>query len=221
MSICEKDTITPESASLGTLLDDDVIIIARSTARRSLSTGLGIGSRLPAYCSAMGRVLLASMGRQETMSRVRKMTRLPLTPQTITDASEVLERIERCRAEGYATNEGELEVGVRSMAVPVVDRHGQTVAAMSIAMRTERMEESEFEETFRPILHRAQATLSRRLLWTGLSATTSQDLPCRNRVSGVTSERELTPSRAMFLSTSLRSRSTARSSPARPSAAAA
>ena len=52
---------TRESASLGKLLDDDAIIIARSTARRSLSTGLGIGSRLPAYCSALGRVLLASL----------------------------------------------------------------------------------------------------------------------------------------------------------------
>ena len=154
---------TRESASLGTLLDDDAIIIARSTARRSLSTGLGIGSRLPAYCSALGRVLLASLEPREAAQRVRKMARPRLTSHTVVDAGEILERIDRCRSDGYATNEGELELGVRSMAVPVLDRHNQTVAAMSIAMRTERMGASEFRDAYLPVLLRARAALARRL----------------------------------------------------------
>jgi IclR family transcriptional regulator, pca regulon regulatory protein len=74
---------TRQSASLGKLLDDDVIIIARSTARASLSTGLGIGSRLPAYCSALGRVLLASLPPEEAAHRVRTMKRMRLTAKTI------------------------------------------------------------------------------------------------------------------------------------------
>lgn len=154
---------TRESASLGTLIDDDAIIIARSTARRSLSTGLGIGSRLPVYCSAMGRVLLASMAPEEAARRVHGMARPQLTTGTVVDASLVLEMVDRCRVDGYATNDGELEIGVRSMAVPVSDRAGNAVGAMSIAVRAERMTMVEFREAFLPSLQRARTTLATRL----------------------------------------------------------
>lgn len=154
---------TRESASLGTLLDDDAIIIARSTARRSLSTGLGIGSRLPVYCSAMGRVLLASMAPEEAARRVHAMPRPRLTAGTVVDASQVLKLVEHCRREGYATSDGELEIGVRSMAVPVSDRAGNAVGAMSIAVRAERMAMAEFREAFLPALQRARTTLADRL----------------------------------------------------------
>jgi IclR family pca regulon transcriptional regulator len=154
---------TRESASLGTLIDDDAIIIARSTARRSLSTGLGIGSRLPVYCSAMGRVLLANMTHEEAARRVHGMERPRLTAGTVVDPSLVLELVDRCRVDGYATNDGELEIGVRSMAVPVSDRAGNAVGAMSIAVRAERMTMVEFREAFLPSLLRARTTLATRL----------------------------------------------------------
>lgn len=154
---------TRESASLGTLLDDDVIIIARSTARRSLSTGLGIGSRLPAYCSALGRVLLASLPPDEARDRVMSMPRAKLTDHTIFDAADVFELVARCRSDGFASNEGELEVGVRSMAVPVMNREGETVAAMSIAMRADRMSKDQFHSSYLPALMRARTTLASRL----------------------------------------------------------
>lgn len=154
---------TRESASLGQLLDNDAIIVARSTARRSLSTGLGIGSRLPAYCSALGRALLAGLPPAEALARVRGMKRVALTPQTVHSVPRVIELLERCRAEGYATNDGELEIGVRSMAVPVRDQQGQVVAAMSIAVRVERMNMSELREAFLPMLNRARDTLAARL----------------------------------------------------------
>lgn len=154
---------TRESASLGQLLDGDAIIIARSTARRSLSTGLGIGSRLPAYCSALGRVLLAGLPPQDVVDRVSRMSRVALTTQTIFSLPRVIELVERCREEGHASNDGELEIGVRSMAVPVRDRQGNVVAAMSIAVRVERMGMGEFREAFLPMLNRARDTLAARL----------------------------------------------------------
>lgn len=154
---------TRESASLGQLLDDDAIIVARSTARRSLSAGLGIGSRLPVYCSAIGRVLLAGLPAQEVLQRLRHMPRVALTTKTIYSVSRVVELVDRCREEGHAGNDGELEVGVRSMAVPVRDRQGQVVAAMSIAVRVERMGMGEFREAFLPMLNRARDTLAARL----------------------------------------------------------
>lgn len=154
---------TRQSASIGKLLDTDVIIIARSTARRSLSTGLGIGSRLPAYCSALGRVLLAALPMQEAIQRVRRMNLQSLTPNTVTDTHEVLARVAQCHEQGYSTSDGELEIGVRSMAVPVFNQSGAAVAAMSISVRAERMSLNEFREALLPILRRAQARLAQRL----------------------------------------------------------
>ncbi len=154
---------TRESASLAQLVGDDALIIARSTARRSLSTGLGIGGRLPSYCSATGRVLLASLSPAEAECRIRAMPRRALTPRTVWLADEVTAVVARCRAEGWAGNDGELEIGVRSMAVPVYDRDGTAVAAMSIAVRAERMTLAEFREAFLPALKKARDTLATRL----------------------------------------------------------
>lgn len=155
---------TRESASLGKLLEDDVIIIARSTARRSLSTGLGIGSRLPAYCSALGRVLLASLPPEEAARRVRAMHRVALTPRTVHGADDVLALVRQCREQGWSGNDGELEIGVRSMAAPVVDRDGRTVAGLSISVRAERMTFGEFRAAFLPTLLKARDSLAQRLV---------------------------------------------------------
>ncbi|MDB5875213.1 MAG: transcriptional regulator, IclR family-like protein [Ramlibacter sp.] len=154
---------TRESASIAKLVGDHAMIIARSTARRSLSTGLGIGSRLPAYCSATGRVLLASLPPEEARRAVHAMQRKPLTAKTVYKADEVLALVARCREEGWAGNDGELELGVRSMAVPVFDREGTSVAAMSIAVRAERMTLAEFRDAFLPALRKARDTLAGRL----------------------------------------------------------
>ncbi len=155
---------TRESASLGQLLDDDVVIIARSTARRSLSTGLGIGSRLPAYASAIGRVLLAGLPPAEAARRVRAMPRAALTPRTVHRSDDVLALVQRCREQGWAGNDGELEAGVRSMAVPVRDRDGHTVAGLSISVRAERMGFEEFRANMLPPLLRARDSLAARLV---------------------------------------------------------
>ena len=154
---------TRESASLGTLLEDDAIIIGRSTARRSLSTGLGIGSRLPVYCSAIGRMLLSGVPHQQARARLEMLERTPLTQHTTTDLEEVLSLLETTRQSGWSYSDEELELGVRSMAVPVHDPQGNTIAAMSIAVRSERLTMSEFKETFLTPLKRARNELEKKL----------------------------------------------------------
>ncbi|BDE70830.1 MULTISPECIES: IclR family transcriptional regulator domain-containing protein [Comamonadaceae] len=159
---------TRESASLGTLLEDDAIIIGRSTARRSLSTGLGIGSRLPVYCSAIGRVLLSGLPQQEARARLEMIERMALTHQTVTDLEELLGLLDTCRQSGWSCSDGELELGVRSMAAPVRDPQGNTIAAMSIAVRAERLSMSEFKETFLMPLKRARNELEKKLYPQGM-----------------------------------------------------
>lgn len=154
---------TRESASLARLLDDHAIIIARSTARRSLSAGLGIGSRLPAYCSALGRMLLAGLAPKVANARLKRMTRPALTPLTLVDLDAVVAQVDAARERGYSTSDGELETDVRSMAVPVFNHAGDAIAAMSIAVRGDRASIAEMTETLLPALLRAQAQLAEKL----------------------------------------------------------
>jgi IclR family pca regulon transcriptional regulator len=91
------------------------------------------------------------------------MERHPLTPRTVHDIEGVLQQVAQARERGYALNDGELELGVRSMAVPVFNRDGQAIAAMSIAIQADRNSISEMTEAFLPPLLRAQGKLAERL----------------------------------------------------------
>ena len=138
---------TRQSASLGILLDHEVLIIARSTGRRTLSTGLGIGSRLPAYCSSLGRALLAALPQEEVMSYLAETSFEKWTPKTVQDIASAAECVERCRFLGWSECNEELEIGVRAIAVPIHNASGQSLAAVSLSVRAERMTMQAFQET--------------------------------------------------------------------------
>ncbi|HEY0420369.1 MAG TPA: IclR family transcriptional regulator C-terminal domain-containing protein [Acetobacteraceae bacterium] len=121
-----------ESSSLAVLDGNDVVFVARAATRRSLSNGLGLGSRLPAYCAATGRALLAGLEPADAELRLQRTRRVALTPHTRTAVADIMALLNEVRGKGYAICDQELELGVRSIAVPVRDRRGHTVAAMSI-----------------------------------------------------------------------------------------
>ncbi|MCZ2105131.1 MAG: helix-turn-helix domain-containing protein [Burkholderiales bacterium] len=154
---------TRESAALGMPLDDDAIIISRSTARRSLSAGLATGSRLPLYCSAMGRIMLSSLPPQEARGRLQGLDRTALTNRTVVDLNALLRLLDTCRQSGWAYCDEEIEPGVRSMAVPVRDPQGATIAAISVAARAHRLSMGEFSEAFLAPLQRARNALEKKL----------------------------------------------------------
>ena len=118
---------------------------------------------MPAYCSALGRALLASLPPEEAKDRIEAMPRVQLTPRTLSRSRDVLAQVALCRERGWSESDGELELGVRSMAVPAFDREGNTVGAMSIAIQAERMDMAEFRELILPVLRRARDTLATRL----------------------------------------------------------
>lgn len=130
---------THESASIAVLDSQDVVFVARSTHRRSLSSGVGVGARLPVYCSATGRVLLSGQPKAQVQFILNRMSRPPLTPHTRTSVSDVLGEIERIHTQGYALCDEELEIGLRSIAVPIRNAQGVLVAAMSLSVSIHRM----------------------------------------------------------------------------------
>lgn len=154
---------TRESATLCVLDGGDVIIAARSTARRTMRVGLVAGSRLPLYCSSAGRALIGEMPRPAWEALVARSPMLPLTPHTVVTLDGLDRLLQDCRRKGYYTCDQEIELGVRSIAIPLYDKAGGIVAAMSISTRAERMTTAEMVEKLLPTMLRNQEWARSRL----------------------------------------------------------
>ncbi|MEV0219211.1 IclR family transcriptional regulator C-terminal domain-containing protein [Streptomyces sp. NPDC050704] len=131
-----------DSASLAVLAGDEIQYTARVAAARIMSVNITVGTRLPAYATSLGRVMLADLAPAERHSHLPKGSAGPelraLTPHTVTDAGELAAILDRVREAGFALVDGELEEGLRSIAVPVRDRTGRVVAAVNVAMHSSR-----------------------------------------------------------------------------------
>ena len=123
-----------ESCSMGVLENDDVIYVQRVSVSRLMSIALAVGSRLPAWCTSMGRVMLGQLTDAELERRLASANITRITPHTCTDPGELSRRIRQARADGYAYVEQEMERGLCSVAVPLRDRDGVIVAALNVPM---------------------------------------------------------------------------------------
>jgi IclR family pca regulon transcriptional regulator len=141
-----------ESSSLSVLDGDEIVYLARAAAKRVMSVGLSVGSRLPAYCTSMGRVLLAALPEVQLVAYLDRVDLKALTPKTVTDRTLVADIIGRVRADGFALTDEELELGLRSIAVPVRTRQNRVVAAMNIGVHAARVSAVEMIDRFLPIL---------------------------------------------------------------------
>jgi IclR family pca regulon transcriptional regulator len=128
-----------ESCSLGVLDGDDLLYIARAETVRIMSIGLRAGSRLPAYCTSMGRVLLAALPHDTLESYLERNPLRPRTERTVTGQREFLETLARVRREDVSLIDQELEIGLRSIAVPVRNRRGEVIAALNIGTQAGRV----------------------------------------------------------------------------------
>lgn len=121
-----------ESTSVSILDEAEIVYVARAAQRKVMSIGLMPGSRLPAYCTSMGRVLLAALPPGEAAALLGKTPLVRRTAMTMVEPPAILVELDRVRAQGYATIDQEVEIGLRSIAVPLLDVHGRTVAAMNV-----------------------------------------------------------------------------------------
>lgn len=149
-----------ESCSAAVLDGADIVYVARSAAQRVMSVNLEIGSRLPAHCTSMGRVILANL---DTAARAEALDRLTFTrhtAHTITDRAALETALDRIRAAGHAVVDQELEIGLRSISVPIRRPDGQVMAALNVSTHAGRVEIAEMTERFLPPLHTAAARIT-------------------------------------------------------------
>jgi IclR family pca regulon transcriptional regulator len=135
-----------ESCSIATIDGPDIVYVARVPASRTMSITLNVGSRLPAYPTSMGRVLLAALSEDDLKSYVDSVRLDALTPNTITDPDELRAELARVREQGFAVVDGEREEGVRSAAVPIRGRSGAVLAALNISANAARISLDDLRE---------------------------------------------------------------------------
>lgn len=152
-----------QSCSVSILDGTEIVYLARAAQRRVMSIGLMPGSRLPAHCTSMGRVLLAALPPEDARAAVEASDLTPRTAYSLTDPGEILARIDQVRRDGYAVIDQEVEIGLRSIAVPLYEIHGRVVAALNTGMAASADPAETLIETYLPELTRVQTGLRRVL----------------------------------------------------------
>ncbi|WP_158944837.1 IclR family transcriptional regulator C-terminal domain-containing protein [Granulicella sp. S190] len=149
-----------ESFSVATLDGEDIVYIARTQVSRVMAVDLHIGSRLPAYCTSMGRVLLAYLPAEQLEQYLAKAVLTPHTTRTITSVEKLRLALRNVRRNGYALVDQEYEVGLRSLAVPVYSASGRVVATLNLSGNAPRLSVLEMQSRYLNHLRNAANELS-------------------------------------------------------------
>jgi IclR family transcriptional regulator, pca regulon regulatory protein len=152
-----------ESVSLAVLEGDTALFIARAEAEHIVFIGVRIGAQLPTYCSATGRVLLSQFSDKDVLERLSRKPLAARTLRTMTRPREIVAEIRSVREKGYAIGDEELELGLRSLAVPVFGSSGEIVAAVSVSASSARIRASDLSKRFLANLQSCARSLGDRV----------------------------------------------------------
>ncbi|HWO78702.1 MAG TPA: IclR family transcriptional regulator C-terminal domain-containing protein [Bacillus sp. (in: firmicutes)] len=153
-----------ESTNLAILDHADIVYISRvKAAERIIGSNLHIGSRLPYYATSLGKALVAWLPKEERKQLWNSVKAEAFTPNTITDFDMLEEDFEKCRIRGYAEGCDELEIGLRSIAVPIFNWKGEPIAAMNISTNSMRSSEEKIKNVYLPALLEGAEELNRQV----------------------------------------------------------
>jgi IclR family pca regulon transcriptional regulator len=150
-----------ETCALAKLHGHDLVYVASSKAKHEKAIGGQPGTKIPAFCTAMGRVLLAHLSRQELDAYFAQLKPISFTSYTATDPAVIRRGVEHARAAGYSINDQELDIGIRAVAVPVLDRSGRAIAALNVGGDPARLNNSALLARFVPQMNTAAREIGR------------------------------------------------------------
>ncbi|NPT35641.1 IclR family transcriptional regulator [Paraburkholderia xenovorans] len=146
-----------ESCSAAVLDRTEIVYVLRVPTHKIMTINLSIGSRLPAYCTSMGRVLLAALDDETLEATLNSAPLYAHTPRTVTDKEELKKLIAQVRRQGWAIVDQELEGGLISLSAPIRNRQGRVIAAMNISGNAQRNSAKQMVKAFlEPLQHAAQ-----------------------------------------------------------------
>jgi len=148
-----------ESCSIATLDGTEIVYIARANVTRIMSIDLGVGSRLPAFCTTMGRILLAHLPSEEAEETLSRVEFKRFTARTVTNLEKLRQILRLAQRNGYSIIDQELEHGLRALAVPIRNPEGKVVAALNVGVHAQRVSIQELQTKFLQHLRAAAAEL--------------------------------------------------------------
>ncbi len=158
--IREVSEKTCESCSVSVLDLPDIVYIARSLTQQIMSVSLHIGTRLSAISTSMGRVMLAELPDTEIENFIKSSEIEKYTKQTLTDHTSILDEVLLARKQGYSVVNQELEIGLCSVSVPIINKQGKALAAINISSQPQKMDKKRLREELIPSLQAAAKKIS-------------------------------------------------------------
>jgi IclR family pca regulon transcriptional regulator len=128
-----------ETVNLAILDGVEIVYVERIKTEQILNINLQVGSRLPTYCTSMGKAILAFMQKGRVKEIMKEVNLVPLTPNTISRKSDLKKELQKIRENGFAINNEELVIGLRSVAAPVRNYRGEVIGAVNIAVPSSRV----------------------------------------------------------------------------------
>jgi IclR family transcriptional regulator, pca regulon regulatory protein len=150
-----------ESSSATVLDGDDIVYVMRVPTKRIMTVNLTVGTRLPAYPTSMGRVLLAHLPPDQLDAYLDRIEPQPLTARTVTDKTQLRTTLDQVRRQGWALVDQELEEGVRSVALPLHGGDGTVIAAINLSGHAGRISLETLVAEFLPALRNTVTTIER------------------------------------------------------------
>ena len=163
----ELSDVTGYTANMAILDDLDIVYVDRyrsaQARQREIDLNLHVGARLPAYCTSLGKVLLAHLSEEERTARLGRIDFQRRGPNTITSRTALAAELLRVREQGYAVNNEELAYGLRSIAAPVLAHDGSAAGAINLAVHSSMVSSATLDDGLAPVLMRTAADISARL----------------------------------------------------------
>lgn len=153
-----------EACNAATLHGPEIVFVARIPAPSWIvSPAIPVGTRLPAFHTSLGRILLGYLAEDDIWSRLRAARVVPYTASTIVDPSALVERVKADKAQGFSIVDEELERDLRALAVPIVTRNGTPIGAINLAAHASRTTRNEMRDNYLPRLRDAASRISKSL----------------------------------------------------------
>ena len=158
---------TGETVHLAILEGPDIVFVLNLESNHAIRMRADLGARKPAFCTAEGRAMLAFQS-ADVVNDVLGHRLVPRTPKTIIDAGEIRTALEAVRSAGFATEDEQSELGMRSVAAPIRNANGRVVAAIGLAGPMQRISDDALAR-FAPLVADAARTISARLGYNSLN----------------------------------------------------
>lgn len=162
----ELQRTSGEAVHAGVLDGAEIVSIAHVPANRFLTFNFPVGTRIPAYASTLGRVILASLPPERALQVLQRSDRRARTKRTLTSIKDLRAEIQRAREQGFCEASDEMELGVSSVAAPILGPGGEALAAINVVVPTMQIDESGYGPLVPQVVEAARE-LSARLGWNG------------------------------------------------------